>query len=222
MLSIIIPVLNGAVALPKTLAVLSLDENWRVIVCDGGSDDDSVRIAQDWGADVITSPPGRGVQLAAGAAAADGEWLLFLHADSVLQPGWEKAAKRFMADHANKTRAGYFRLRFDDTHPKARRLERIVAWRSRVLGLPYGDQGLLIHRSLYDAAGGFRPMPLMEDVDLVRRIGRSIVVALDAEIVTSAARYRREGWWRRSARNLCCLMLYFCRVPPRMIAKLYG
>ena len=225
--SIIIPVLNGAKALSKTLAVIPRTEGWRVVVCDGGSGDDSVRIAQDGGAGIVTSPPGRGIQLAAGAQAADRHaaddgWLLFLHADSVLQPGWQKAAKTFMDDPANKTRAGYFHLRFDDTHPKARRLESIVAWRSRVLGLPYGDQGLLIHRSLYAAVGGYRSMPLMEDVDLVRRIGRSNLVALDAEIVTSADRYRRDGWWRRSARNLCCLLLYVCNVPPRMIAKLYG
>lgn len=224
--SVIIPILNGADTLSKTLAAIPVDEGvgpvWSVIVCDGGSVDDTVSIVREGGARVVTSPPGRGQQLAAGAAAAQGEWLLFLHADSVLQPGWQDAAQGFMDDPANERRAGYFRLRFDDDHPKARRLERIVAWRSRALGLPYGDQGLLIHRSLYEAVGGFHPMPLMEDVDLVRRIGRSNLVALNADIVTSADRYRQSGWWRRSARNLCCLMLYFCKVPPRMIATFYG
>ena len=88
--------------------------------------------------------------------------------------------------------------------------------------MPYGDQGLLVHRSLYDEVGGYRPIPLMEDVDLVRRIRKRRLVALDAEIITSAERYRRDGWWRRSARNLFCLALYFCQVPPRLIAKVYG
>ena len=121
----------------------------------------------------------------------------------------------------NAGKAAYFGLRFDDQQSGARRIERMVAWRSRTLGLPYGDQGLLIHRAFYDQIGGYRPMPLMEDVDLVRRIGKRRLVALDAEITTSAARYQRDGWWFRPVRNLLCLALYFCRVPPRIIARIY-
>jgi hypothetical protein len=101
-----------------------------------------------------------------------------------------------------------------------------VAWRCRVLALPYGDQGLLIHRDLLAAVGGIRPLPLMEDVDLVRRLvrrgGRARLVALDAVAVTSAERWRREGYAGRSARNLLCLSLWFAGVPPRIIARVYG
>ena len=103
-----------------------------------------------------------------------------------------------------------------------RRLERLVAWRCRALALPYGDQGLLISRALYEAAGGFRPLPLMEDVDLVRRLGRRRLAALPVRAVTSAERWRREGWRRRSARNLACLSLWFLGVPPGAIKRLYG
>jgi hypothetical protein len=91
-----------------------------------------------------------------------------------------------------------------------------------VLALPYGDQGLLIHRNLLAEAGGIRALPLMEDVDLVRRLGRRRLVALDVAAITSAEKWRRQGWYRRSLRNLLCLMLYFAGLPPRLIARLYG
>ena len=121
-----------------------------------------------------------------------------------------------------RTRAGFFRFVLDSPDPRARRLERLVAWRCRALGLPYGDQGLLIHRDLLARIGGTRPLPLMEDVDLVRRLGRNRLIALSADAVTSAAKWERDGYLRRSARNLLCLSLWFAGVPPRLIARLYG
>jgi GT2 family glycosyltransferase len=90
-----------------------------------------------------------------------------------------------------------------------------------VFALPYGDQGMLIHRDLLRAVGGMRDLPLMEDVDLVRRLGRKRLAALDAEAVTGAARWERDGWTRRSARNLVCLSLYLAGVKPATIARLY-
>jgi hypothetical protein len=98
----------------------------------------------------------------------------------------------------------------------------MVAWRCRALALPYGDQGLLIARSLYDAVGGFAAIPLMEDVDLVRRLGRRRLAPIAATAVASAHRYRSAGYLRRPLRNLFCLSLYFAGVPPRRIARLYG
>ncbi|TDH58184.1 glycosyl transferase family 2, partial [Dankookia rubra] len=164
---------------------------------------------------------GRGPQLAAGAAAARGDWLLFLHADTRLAPGWAAAVRGFMAAAGHAGRAAYFAFALDDPSPQARRLERLVAWRCRVMALPYGDQGLLLPRALYDAVGGYRPLLLMEDVDLVRRIGRRRLAALPVEALTSAERWRRDGWRRRSARNLACLSLWFMGVPPRLIARVY-
>ena len=117
--------------------------------------------------------------------------------------------------------AGYFRFALDSPDPRARRLERLVAWRCRTFGLPYGDQGLLIHRDLLREIGGVRPLPLMEDVDLVRRLGRHRLVALQADAVTSAAKWETEGYLRRSARNLTCLTLWFAGVPPSLIQRLY-
>jgi hypothetical protein len=174
------------------------------------------------GARVIAAPRGRGIQLAAGAEAATGDWLLFLHADCCLGQGWEPAVADFLGAPEATGRAGYFDFALDDAAPAARRLERIVAWRCRVLALPYGDQGLLIPRSLYRAVGGFAPLPLMEDVDFVRRLGRGRLIRIGARCISSPRRYRREGYWRRPLRNLFCLSLYFAGVSPYRIARLYG
>ena len=220
-LSIVIPILNASQTLPGTLAALS-GVDGEIIVVDGGSTDASANMARDRGAQVIVAPRGRGPQLSAGAEQARGDWLLFLHADTLLEEGWRKAVTHFCKDPANRTKAATFRFALDDPSRQARRLERMVAWRVRRLGLPYGDQGLLIHRDLYRAVGGYKPLELMEDIDLARRIGRSRVVALPVTARTSAARWRREGWLRRSARNLLCLLLYFARVPPRLIKRVYG
>lgn len=217
MLSVVIPTLDAAGSLPATLrSVAAADE---VVVADGGSADDTVRIASSAGARVIVAARGRGTQLASGIAAARGDWLLLLHADTRLGDGWQAAAAAAML---RPSHAGYFRFTLDSADARARRLERVVAWRCRVLGLPYGDQGLLIARELIERCGGVRPLPLMEDVDLVRRIGRRRLVALDAAAVTSAHRWERDGWYRRSARNLLCLGLWYAGLPPRQIARLYG
>ena len=219
-LSVIIPALNAAHHLPVALAACRGVRE--AIVVDGGSADQTVTIARKLGARIITSEPGRGIQLRAGAAAAAGEWLLFLHADTTLSADWLCAADEFIANPANQSRAATFRFGLDDASPAARRLERRVAWRVRHLGLAYGDQGLLIHRELYGSLGGFRAWPLMEDVDLVRRTGRRRLIVLDSIAMTSAERWRREGWQRRSARNIICLTLYFLGVSPQFIARLYA
>ena len=117
-----------------------------IVIADGSSTDDTAAIAGAAGARLIAAERGRGTQLAAGAAAANGEWLLFLHADCRLEPGWAPAVAAFVRQPRAECRAGYFDFALDDPAPAARRLERIVAWRCRVLALPYGDQGLLISR----------------------------------------------------------------------------
>ncbi|MBV8088045.1 MAG: TIGR04283 family arsenosugar biosynthesis glycosyltransferase [Alphaproteobacteria bacterium] len=223
LLSIIIPTLNAAGTLDQTLAALSLSALvGELIVADGGSTDMTVDVAKTGGARVVLAPRGRGPQLATGAAAASGDWLLFMHADCRLEPGWDTAVSAFLAAPTAAARAGYFDLALDDVAPAARRVERIVAWRCRRLALPYGDQGLLIARSLYEEVGGFAPWPLMEDVDLVRRLGRSRLAPIGARCLASAQRYRRDGYLRRPLRNLLCLGLYFAGVPPARIVRLYG
>lgn len=223
-IDVVIPTLNAAASLRRTIAALdggTRDLRLSVTVCDGGSRDETTTIARRAGAMVVTADPGRGGQLAAGAAAGRAPWLLFVHADTRLGLGWLDATKRFTESAANAERAGYFRLRFDSSDRRARRIERLVAWRCRTFGLPYGDQGLLMARSFYRRLGGFRALPLMEDVEFVRRIGRRNLVALDAEATTSAERYERDGWLVRPLRNLSCLALFLLGVPAHVVRRLY-
>lgn len=218
-LTIVFPVLNAAATLQGALnTVVGQD----VVVVDGGSHDDSVAIATAAGARVVASKPGRGGQLAAGATAATGSWLLFLHGDTCLAPGWQTEVNAFINDSANRERAAVFRFRLDDAGWRARGMARGVALRARLLGLPYGDQGLLIRRAQYDALGGHRLLPLMEDVDLVRRIGRTRLAFFETEAVTSAARYRRDGYTVRAGRNLVCLVLFLAGARVSLIRRVYG
>ncbi len=226
MLTIVIPTLDAADALAVLLGALAQADGHgfevEIVVADGGSRDATAACAEAAGARVIAAPCGRGRQLAAGAEAARGDWLLFLHADTVPGTGWAEAVGHFMEAPGNRRRAAAFRFGLDDPRPAARRLERLVAWRCRALGLPYGDQGLLLAHDFYDELGGFPPLPLMEDVALVRRIGRRRLVMLDVAALTSAARYQAGGYLARPLRNLVCVGLYFLGLPPGLIARLYA
>lgn len=225
-LDVVIPALDAADHLGATLAALEEGRAagliGQVIVSDGGSVDATAELAAAAGARLLRAPRGRGLQLAAGAAAADASWLLFLHADTRLAPGWAAVVEAFLAAPENAGRAAAFRLAFDDPAPAAARLARLANWRAQRLGLAYGDQGLVLSRALYCALGGFRPLPLMEDVDLLRRLGRRRLTLLPAAAVTSAVRYRRGGWRRRAARNLALLALYYLGTPPSLLQRLYG
>lgn len=224
-LSIIIPTLNAGARLSATLAAiaeacetLSVD----VIVVDGGSSDDTVARAVAGGARVIEAARGRGVQLSAGAKEATGRWLLFLHADTTLEPFWSTTVTSFMRGKGNGLKAAYFTFALDDASGAARRVERLANWRARRFGLPYGDQGLLLSRTMYHSLVGYLDLPIMEDVDMVRRIGRQNLVELPATATTSAERYRRDGYWWRPVKNLCLLTLYFLGVSPKRLARMYG
>lgn len=218
--SVVIPTPGAAERIGPCLGALAegLGLIREVILADGGSGEAVAGIAEATGARLVRSPPGRGTQLAAGARAAEGAWLMFLHADTVLAPGWAAAVEHHLATRPD--RAGYFRLAFDSRHPMARVTAGWANLRARAFALPYGDQGLLVPRALYDAAGGYPEIPLMEDVALVRRIGRRLV-PLDAVALTSAERYERDGWVRRGARNLSTLALWFAGVPPERLAERY-
>lgn len=220
-ISVVVPTLNAASGLAQTLVCVEGAPVREIIVSDGGSVDGTMQIAEEAGAIVVIGPKGRGGQLARGADAATGDWLLFLHADTVLSASWAAEAGNFVAIPSNRMRAGYFRLRLDSGLKQARRIEHLVQWRCRTLRLPYGDQGLLISRSLYDEIGGYDMMPLMEDVSLVRRIGRKRLHGFEAAATTSAEKFERDGWTLRPFRNVTCLILYLVGVPASLIAKLY-
>lgn len=228
MITVIIPTLNASSSLSATFASIipaAVDGFIsRVIVVDGGSSDQTLDIAGEAGADIIYCEKGRGRQLSKGGNAATTDWLLFLHADTVLAKGWEKEVAIFIgqANHepAHK-KAAAFKFAIDEPGVLTRFMEIAVALRCAIFALPYGDQGLLICAKLYHEIGGFQPMPLMEDVDIIRKIGCKNLTLFKTPALTSYARYRKDGHFKRIWRNLTCLALYFCGVSSHKIAQRY-
>ncbi len=223
-LSIIIPARNAADELPLCLeslvAGLSQGLIREVILVDGGSADDTVAMAEAAGCRLVRSAPGRGTQLRSGAAAARGDWLLFLHADTALGPAWSERTAEHIA--RNKDMAACFMLAYRSDAPEARWLAARANRRTRWFALPYGDQGLLVSRALHDAVGGYPDIPLMEDVAIVRAIGRRRLRILAAEARTSAAKYERDGWRRRAWRNGWLLTRYLLGASPETLARTYS
>ncbi|MEM8957197.1 MAG: TIGR04283 family arsenosugar biosynthesis glycosyltransferase [Pseudomonadota bacterium] len=221
-LSVVIPTLNAADGLRDCFEALYeglFDGLIReVVISDGGSCDATTAIAAELGARVVSGPAGRGGQLCRGCAAARAPWLMILHADTRLRPGWADAVAEHMAkapDHA-----GYFWLRFDRPGGAPAMVAGWANLRSRWLGLPYGDQGMVVRRDLLDRVGGYPDLPLMEDVALARAL-RGRLRPLGHVAVTSAERYVAEGWIRRGARNLWCLTRYGLGADPEALGRAY-
>ena len=220
LVSVIIPVLDDAPALAHVLRHLSADPRLEIIVVDGAEDarlDDVARGRTD--VRILRTPAGRALQMNAGARLARGRWLLFLHADSTLPSGWLDVFE----DLAGQADGGWFGFALDHPSRRARLIEWGVRWRVRLFGLAYGDQGLFATREMFDALGGYCEIPLMEDVDFVRRLrAKGRIVCMPMAIRTSARRWERDGWLARSVRNVSLLTLYFAGVAPRRLAKWYG
>jgi rSAM/selenodomain-associated transferase 2 len=222
-ISFVIPTLDAASALPACLetimAGLPAGLVREVVISDGGSRDDTLKIAEAAGCVLVSGAPGRGEQLKRGADRARGDWLLFLHADTYLSAEWTERVGDHIARHPGQAAA--FRLAYRSDASAARWLEARANRRARWLGLPYGDQGLLVARHLYDEVGGFRDIPLMEDVAIIRAIGRKRLRILSAEARTSAAKYEADGWRRRAYRNAWLLARFLMGASPERLAKLY-
>jgi rSAM/selenodomain-associated transferase 2 len=216
--TLVIPVLFDTAAASALLTSPFLTPGVEVIVVDGATDERLESIAAARGAVFRRTGAGRGRQMNAGAAAATGEWLLFLHADSTLPEGWMHAITQL--DDA--VIGGWFRFALDDHAWQARVIERLTAWRVARLRLPYGDQGFFVRRQTFEAIGGFRELPLMEDVEFVRRLVRAGRVAeLPLRLRTSARRWRRDGWFRRSMKNVFLVAMYFLGVKAERLARWY-
>lgn len=215
LVSVIVPVLGDRGPVEQLIDRIRPGSGVELIVVDGGGDAELARISPRY----LQTPPGRGRQMNAGAAVATGDWLLFLHADSRLPEAWLETFRT----HTPSADAGWFRFALDDGAWQARLIERGVAWRVRRLRLPYGDQGIFVRRALFESMGGYQDIPLMEDVEFVRRLTRRArLVELPVPLVTSARRWRRDGWFRRSARNLILLTLYYLGVAPARLARWYS
>lgn len=219
-LSVVMPTLMAQEALRRSLPALTegLQAGLvrELIVSDGGSTDATLQIAEEAGARIVTGQASRGGQLRRGAELAKGDWFLFLHADCILPEGWSEVVAR----HLESGGAAAFRLGFD-VEGFAPAL--VTGWanlRSKALGLPYGDQALLIARADYEAAGGYADIPLMEDVAIARAL-RGKIKILPATVQTSSEKYRRDGWLRRGTGNLVRLTRYLLGADPEKLSRRY-
>ncbi len=221
-LSIIIPTRNAAGIIGPTLASLfeGVQANLvrELIISDGESSDEIEALADAAGARLVRSAPGRGRQLASGADMATGDWMLFIHADTQLEAGWSNVVIAHIEQESDK--AGYFRLRFRASGACAACVAAWANFRSRAFDLPYGDQGLLISRRLYQEIGGYPVIPLMEDVAIADKL-RHRMVGLDCRALTSAGRQQDRGWVNTGVSNLFALLKYRLGVSPERLASQY-
>jgi rSAM/selenodomain-associated transferase 2 len=220
-ISVIVPVLDDAGALARTLDALRLQDPppFEVVVADGGSSDDSRRVAARSGARVIAAPPGRGSQLRAGACAARGDVLLFLHADTRLPPRGFAEVAGALEDPA--VDGGRFRLAYDRRHPVLRLIE--LGSRCSATWASYGDSGFFVRRSAYDRTGGFEAIPIFEDVRFYRALKRhGAVRVLPASVTTSARRFVERGPLRQLLANAALVIAHRMGVSPERLARLYA
>jgi rSAM/selenodomain-associated transferase 2/rSAM/selenodomain-associated transferase 1 len=220
--SIVIPALNDSDALARLVPTLPDDPDVELIVVNGGVVDASLKglAAAHPNLRWLASPPGRGRQMNVGAREARGEWLVFLHADTRLPEQWLQELRGIGSDRSIV--GGSFRFELDSDTLWARAIEAGVAARVRLLGLPYGDQALFTRRTAFEAIGGYREWPLMEDVDLVGRLKRTGRLHHSRlPVVTSARRWQADGWWWRSAANVGLVLLFAAGVSPQRLARAY-
>jgi rSAM/selenodomain-associated transferase 2 len=220
-ISIIIPTLNEAPCIGQTVAGLAGQPGVEVIVADGGSQDLTVPLAKAAGARVMDAPLGRGSQQNAGARAAHGRVLLFLHADTLLPEGFAEDIRKALNQPGIV--AGAFRFAVEAKGWRFRLLEQCANWRAGWFWLPYGDQALFLPAARFMAMGGFRELALLEDVDLVlrlRKIGRIALLASPAH--TSPRRWQRLGIARATLVNQLILLGFFCGISPDRLARWYG
>lgn len=219
MICVVIPTLNSKVELDLLLRQLDIDA--RVVVTDGGSIDGTLDVAVLHGAVMCVGALGRGTQLKRGVSwAFNASWILVLHADSRLPENLYSILNTHIDTYPEK--AGYFDLKFESNTYSARILEWLVRIRCKLFGLPYGDQGLLISRVVYESVGGYDKLPLFEDVALIRKLGKHRLKRLGAPLVTSAAKFERDGFFRRGWANFRRLRRYLRGENPHDIAKDYS
>jgi rSAM/selenodomain-associated transferase 2/rSAM/selenodomain-associated transferase 1 len=219
-ISIIIPALNEAAHITKTLSHLKQMARFEVIVVDGGSTDETAKLAESLGAKVIEAQPCKAIQMNAGAAAAVGEVLVFLHADTLLPINFAKQI--LQALNQNGVVAGAFRLAIDAAAPGLRFIERVAYFRSRYLKMPYGDQALFLTKTHFQKIGGFPELPIMEDFILIRRLRRmGKIVIIPESVMTSSRRWIHLGILRTWLINQVIVIAYYLGIPPERMARWY-
>jgi len=219
-LSIIIPTLNEAAHLPATLEAILTTPAIEVIVVDAHSQDETVNLAKAWGATIVLSSPGRAEQMNAGGVIAQGEILLFLHADTLLPESFAQHITQTLAQP--DVVAGAFDLKIMGNQLGLRWVEWGVYWRSRWCQLPYGDQAIFLRATTFRELGGFPAMPIMEDWVFVRQLKRLGRVAFaPAHVRTSGRRWQRLGVVKTTLMNQMMVLGYFLGVSPQQLAAWY-
>ena len=219
-LSVVIPTLNEGENIAETIKSAQTASNVEVIVVDGGSRDETVVIGRSHGAKILTVSGGRARQMNTGAAAARGELLLFLHGDTRLPWGYDRAIHHAL--NRPRTVAGAFRLRIMGDRIGIRFIERTANWRSRFFGMPYGDQAIFVGAGLFRSVGGFPELPIMEDFELVRRLRRLGRVAIcPTSVLTSDRRWQALGVWQTTMTNYAIPIGYLLGVSPSRLARWY-
>ncbi len=219
--SIIIPTLNEARWLPGTLESCRRAGDAEIIVCDGGSDDTTRLLASQMGCRVLQTPAGRGTQMAQGARLAEGDVLVFLHADSRLTPNCLQQIRDHL-DPPDTMAWGCFEQEIESPAAIYRWLERGNAWRARKRGLVYGDQTMWFVRELYQQIGGFDEIPLMEDVvisDRLQHVGKPRI--LPGPVQIADRHWKRLGVLRTTLRNWYFLQRFRWGVSPEELAQRY-
>ncbi|MBD2300671.1 MULTISPECIES: TIGR04283 family arsenosugar biosynthesis glycosyltransferase [Nostocales] len=219
-ISIIIPTLNEADNISGAIASTQSGKNIEVIVVDGGSSDDTIKIAQSLGAKVISSPPGRAKQMNAGAAVASGDVLLFLHADTRLPVGFDILICTALQQPG--VVAGAFDLQIDHPAFGLRLVELGVKLRSRFFQMPYGDQAIFLTPEIFQKIGNFPELPIMEDFELIRRLNSTgRIVIINTPVVTSARRWLQKGIVKTTLLNQIIVLAYLFGVSPARIRSWY-
>lgn len=218
MLSIVIPTLNAAQCLEHLLTQVG-DKVEDIVVTDGLSIDATIAIALKYEARLALGHAGRGTQMARGAKWAQGDWLLFLHADTILPEDWLTAVRHHMQNNPDK--AGYFDFALNAKGLRPRIVEFLANTRSSLFALPYGDQGVLISRDLYEQVGGFPDWPLFEDVALMRKLGRGRIKRLPLRVVTGAERFEKHGYFKSIISNIILITRFRLGADPVQLYRRY-
>ncbi len=219
-ISVIIPTFNEADEIDRAVASALQPRGVEVLVVDGASTDGTIEIARRLGGRILQAERGRAAQMNAGAQAARGDVLLFLHADTRLPSGFEEAVQALMAER--RIAAGAFRLVIDAPSAALRLIAAAANWRARRLQMPYGDQAIFLSSELFRSLGGYADLPFMEDFEFVRRLRRhGRIEVLSEPVLTSARRWRQVGTWRTTLINQLAIAAYFAGVSPSRIGSWY-